>query len=133
MVQHKDFDAARRERAEAEQGETTTFTFAGEVFTLQPTLPFGAVADFFVAQQDGSDFKLLPAARDVIVGCVLPEQQEAMRRALQGADIEDAVGIVQWIMEVRTGRPTEPSSASPDGRSSTGALSSSSSSETAST
>ncbi len=124
---HRDFDALRRERQR--QAPTTakdvTFTLGGVTFTCVKTVPSGLIFDIAAAPEyDVNPLGALVGLRDFIMHIVVPEQREAFLEMLRGpddpADFETLEELARYLSEEYLGRPTVPSSASPDGRLETG-------------
>lgn len=114
----KDFDAARSERKRklGNPDQVVAFRIGGQEFRCQPVLPYGLVLDIALVPDDAPQTMQVAALDNLIFQMLKPECHDAwhaiVRDTENGLDLEDVRTIVQWMMEVYTGRPTEPSSTS---------------------
>jgi hypothetical protein len=99
-------------RAADPDRELDTFIFCGQKFTVEPELNILAIGRFQMAAGDGVDTEdpqALPLMIQTIASCVIEEDEDrflnlATRRR---ANPELLLKIVQAVMEVQSGRPTE--------------------------
>ncbi len=112
MSRHRDFDAARAEHA----GEALTFRLAGRDFTTVPQIPAGVLLDLASYEDrplDGFAFQLFGR---FLRSIVVPEQQGAMREAMDEVGLDVVFDIVNWVIGEVTARPlpnASPSDGSP--------------------
>jgi hypothetical protein len=139
MSPHRDFDAARAQRAR--ETDPLSFTLGGERFTCvaEPTL-----ADTFALlaapepedSERGAVQSILEFVGNLVVHgdrarwerMVKAQKRRGRRRASVPVSPSDVLELGAWLATEYTARPTRPSSDSSDGRPSTGGSSSSGSS-----
>lgn len=117
---HRDFDAEVAERAR--EADPITFTLGGVRFEARPVCPFGAVLDLAAAPEITVD--LAGAVAGIVAflsQVVVDDQAELVDDAVRSVNADVAYGVVRWLVEAYSGRPTVPSSGSavsppPDGR-----------------
>lgn len=132
MVKHKDYDAARRERA-AQTGEDETsgdrrlkpftFTLRGDEYKVVGPVPGAVLMELAASegQAGGAGVRALYAFLDA----ALDEESvhrfvAALKRRENPIELPDVLEIVRDIVAEMNGRPTTRPSGSPDGSSSTG-------------
>lgn len=119
---HRDFDAEVAERAR--EADPIEFTLGGVRFVCLPVCPFGAVLDLSAAPEITVDLAGAVAGIVAFVTQVVePEHRGEVEAAVRGVNADVAYGVVRWLTEAYSGRPTVPSSGSavsplPDGRAS---------------
>lgn len=116
MSQHRDFDAARRER----QLEQLTFTVGGDTFTIDASLPAGVLLDLgrYTASSDSQQaFAAFVGFWDEVIP---PDDQERFAQAVRRVDLDTMIAMVEWIVEESTGRPLGRRSSSPEAPSTDG-------------
>ena len=119
----KNFDEVRAKRAETDR----SFVIGGETFVRKP-----AVAPEEILQWNratGGEVELSEAewidTYDETILVLLEPGQEEKWREVRRRDVEnpltigDLSGLIRWLFEEMSGRPTTPSSDSSDGRPST--------------
>lgn len=119
---HRDFDAEVAERAR--EADPIEFTLGGVRFVARPVCPFGAVLDLAAAPEITVD--IAGAVAGIVAfleQVVVDEHRSEVEDAVRSVNAEVAYGVVRWLTEAYSGRPTVPSSGSavsplPDGRAS---------------
>lgn len=119
-MRHKDFKVGRSVR----NYEPLTFSINGEQFSARPAIP-GSLLLGFAARSDGSD----PAAASAAVleffdRALLPESLERFKTRVDDPEevieMEDLSDIIAYLVEAYSARPTEGSSTSSPGPSTSG-------------
>lgn len=134
---HRDFDAARAERARAADPET--FTIGGETFTCVLLPAIGDVLDLIDApERDQNPVGAVRAAIAYIDTLLVPEDRARFQETIRGAEHDagpvngdDVLDVMWYLSERFTGRPTRPSDDSSSGRESGGETSSEDGSDSA--
>lgn len=114
---------------QAQPTEAITFEVDGEEFTAAGVPPANAIlrtAELGMSENDGEKVRALGQFLDVVL---MPESHARFSARMSNpekpVDVETVGDVVAWLLEVYTGRPTEPSSPSSpesspsDGRNST--------------
>lgn len=132
---HRDFDAARKERQRG--ADTVSFTLGGDRFAcvLEPALGDA----FALADAPEPEVNETSAVRAILAfteALVVPEDRKRFRRMIRRqlpgrlrrrprnpVSPGDVIELGVWLSQEYTGRPTEPSTDSSDGREPTGASS----------
>ena len=109
---HRDFE--RRER------EPVSFSFDGQMFRCIEAMPWALLEEILgkvptdargqvieEASNVGLTLVLGDFFRQVVVVEGLPGFEEVLRRKQNPLDVATLTAIVQWLVEVYTGRPTE--------------------------
>lgn len=120
---HRDFDAERAERARDQ--EPITLRLGERDWTLRNGVPFGNVVAIALANKQGDEMSAITASRDLIVGAVVDAEVADFTEVVDRLDVDTVLDLTRWIVEMSSARPTTPPSASPDGRESNGAASTS--------
>jgi len=123
----KDFDDHRRKKAEATRKERE-FILGGEPFTARATVrPEAFAAWDSLNMEEATPTEILKTADDTILQMIEKKDGAHDRyRAVRERDDDDAIGLedltdlIQWLVEVQSGRPTEPPSDSGPSPSETG-------------
>lgn len=112
-----DFDAARSEAVR----EPVALQIGGERFELLPAAPAAAMFDLAATGLSGTACKQFLEA--VLVDDDLERFAKILAAKTDPVSVDDLIDVTRRLVEVYTGRPTRPSTGSPDGRSGTGATS----------
>lgn len=113
----KNFDELRAER----EARDRSFTIAGHEFRFRPAIPAQQYSLYLELFDQMSEGRWPPGSFDTLNATILellePDSRPTWEAALaNGSDhpisFDDMMGIVQNVIEVNAGRPTEPRSAS---------------------
>lgn len=113
----KDFDARRRERAERDRG----FTLGGETFVMKPGVRPEVLAAYESIDVDASPEAKLATMDGMILDFLDTSDGAADRYAAvrkiedNPVTLQDIQQVIEWMIEVQTGRPTGQSSDSSPG------------------
>lgn len=112
----KNFDTEREERKLSE--EERTFVLGGETFVAKASVRPEALSQWDGITQEMSVSQILEAT-DATVLALIENRDDAHNRytAIRARDedpiaVDDLVEVGKWLVEVQTGRPTEPQSGS---------------------
>jgi len=110
----KDFDEARRRRAEQDR----EFTIGGERFVMRAGVRPEVLAPYEGLTADTSPTESLQIIDELVMAFVEPTDDAARRwvrlreRDDDPVTLQDLTELVQWLVEGQTGRPTVPPSPS---------------------
>lgn len=101
-----------------------TFTIAGETFTMQLASP-SVLAHFEDAETLTKAVDAIAFAQERILAFISPGDKERFQALLTDEKISylAMTNLQKWMLEVQTGRPTEPPTPSAPGRGSSAATS----------
>lgn len=100
----RDFDAGRADR------EFHRFTLGGENFLAKPSLPFAALQKVLVAKENAGTSGALIKVYEFFDMCLVKNDRQRFRALLddedsdQPVEIEVVMDIVEWLVEVYTGK-----------------------------
>lgn len=115
MSRHRDFDAARAERAL----EPLTFTLGGQQFTTVPEIPVGPLLDL-ASKAGDTDAAALAAFGAFMRAIVAPGDRDRFEAVLAATGIATMLELVAWVIEETTGGPLPGASSSPEAPSADG-------------
>lgn len=110
----KDFDEARRARAEQDR----EFTIGGERFVMRAGVRPEALTAYEQLQPGTGSAKTLSVIDELVMAFVEPEDDASGRwtrlreRDADPVTLQDLQQLVEWLVEGQTGRPTVPPSPS---------------------
>lgn len=113
----KNFDELRAER----EARDRSFTIAGHEFRFRPAIPAHQYSLYLELMDRMSEGRWPPGSFDTLNATVLellePDQRDAWEHALANGgqhpiSFEDISKIIEYAVEVNSGRPTTPPSAS---------------------
>jgi hypothetical protein len=123
----KDFDKERS--ASLKPVEDRQCVIGGETFTIRAKVRPEVLAPYLGMigglAADMSENEAIELLDTLMTNLVVPGEAEKWTRVRESADPEQALNVadmtsvIQWAIEVATGRPTEPSSPSADGSATT--------------
>jgi len=121
----EDLDQRRRERREEREREMgdRTFALGGKTFTYRSASSYMVMEDVVALQRDGRGIDFVPTVERAILDMIEPGQEEEMLAVLHDRDdpftLADLNDLLAWLGAAQAGRPTELSSPSVPGDTST--------------